>query len=129
MYFWNKKIECYIETTPDFINGEVNLRKLVIYGKFLVFGNVIMINETVNMMGKEAERSVCLPGEAVFLSRVNGLYFIAGFFINDEGSHAYISLVSRDEIKRMFEKAVEYNKTGVPLTDILSKIQIKKPSL
>ncbi len=119
--------QCYLEDTPDYVNGEINTEKVIIYGKFLIFGNVIMTNETVNVMGEESERAVCTPVEALMIGRVNDLIALISAFIKEGEKYMYIALVSKDEINRMMEIAKSYKDLGLPLTKILEKIQIKRP--
>ena len=155
MIVWGKVIECLIDADINYLNGEFTTYPFRVKGKFLVFGNVFIIEkpvpmgvlveeeekETVNKEGKEESKEtekkvvlkpetkpmqICVPTDATFIAYYQGMVAIMSFYYRDRDIYANVSLTDPDTIKEFIIMSTYYRKYGVSIPNILDKIMYRR---
>ena len=127
MIVWGKVIECVINETVNYLNGELFGDRLWIKGKFLVFGNIVTFEKTVlTPSSEEKEVQECLPMDATFIAYYQGMVAIMSFYFKDKDLYANISLTDPETIKGFINMSSFYKKYGVSIPDLLDKIMYRK---
>jgi len=127
MIVWGKVIECAIDETVNYLNGELFGNRLWIKGKFLVFGNLFTTVKTVMVsLSEEREVQECHPIDATFMAYYQGMVAIMSFYFKDKDLYANISLTDPETIKSFINMSSFYKKYGISIPNLLDKIMYRK---
>jgi len=127
MIVWGKVIECTINETVNYLNGELFGERLWIKGKFLVFGNFYTTVKTVlNPFLEEKEVQECHPIDVTFMAYYQGMVAIMSFYLKGMDLYANISLTDPETIKGFINMSSFYRKYGISIPNLLDRIMYRK---